>query len=166
MGSLAGPLAGAGVVLAAGAVVLLLHRYGDGILRWLASLRRASQPHGYVPLMGPPDPRRVTDAPESPPEPPPLPSGNPPPGGQGWPYAHLELSGDPDGAMHATVVCDGRAVAIFTVDTLGGMSAIGTDDLLAELQRRGDLAELMEHLHWQLPLEDLLAEVAKRAGAG
>jgi hypothetical protein len=172
MGSLAGPLEGAGAVLAAGAVVVMLHRYGDLILRWLAGLRgtqRARQPQGYVPLMGGPDPaapRHPLDAPDALPEPPSRLAGNPPPGETGWPYACLELSRDRDGGMHATVTCDGRAVAILAVDSTGSLAALDTDDLLAELQRRGDLTDIMERLHWRMPTSDLLAEVSRRAGAG
>ena len=172
MGSLGGFLEGAGAVLAAGAVVMVLTRYGDTILRWLAGLRgtqRARQPHGYVPLMGAPDPgapRRPLDAPEALPEPPPRLAGNPPPGEAGWPYVHLELSRDDDGGMHATVTCDGRSVAILAVDSAGSLAALETDDLLAELQRRGDLTGIMERLHWRMPTSDLLAEVSRRAGAG
>jgi hypothetical protein len=168
MGSLTGFLAGGGAVLAAGAVVVLLHRYGDAILRWFAGVRYTVQPrepHGYVPLMGGPDPaaaRRPLDAPEALPEPPPLPKGNPPPDGQGRPYVHLELTQATDG-VQAGVSVSGRQVATFAVDTIGGVGVIGTAALMAELQRQGSLTELMEQLHWSLPMEDLLAEVAKRA---
>jgi hypothetical protein len=79
---------------------------------------------------------------------------------------HLELSRDDDGGMHATVTCDGRAVAILAVDGAGSLAALETDDLLAELQRRGDLTGIMERLHWRMPTSDLLAEVSRRAGAG
>jgi hypothetical protein len=172
MGSLTGMLTGAGAVFAAGAVVVVLHRYGDAILRWFASLRYTVQPrepHGYVPLMGGPDPaapRLPMNAPDALPEPPPRLAGNPPPGEAGWPYVHLELSRDDDGGMHATVTCDGRSVAILAVDSAGSLAALETDDLLAELQRRGDLTGIMERLHWRMPTSDLLAEVSRRAGAG
>jgi hypothetical protein len=167
MGSLGGFLAGAGAVVAAGAVVVALHRYGDAILRWLAGLRctqRARQPQGYIPLMGPPDrgPRRPLNAPDVLPEPPPRLAGTPPPGEAGWPDVHLELSRDGDG-VRAAVSTSGRQVATFAVDTLGGLSVLGADDLLAELQQRGSLTDLMEQLHWTMPTEDLLAEVSRRA---
>lgn len=166
MGSLTGPLEGAGAVLAAGAVVVLLHRYADVILRWLAGLRGTSEPHGYVPLMGGPDPAprtwRPVNAPDAGPEPPPRLTGTPPPGETGWPYTHLELSSD-GGGVRATVSTSGRQVATFTVDTLGGLEVLETAALVAGLQRQGSLPELMETLHWQLPLEDLLAEVSRRA---
>src|ERR1035441_3749978 len=68
---------------------------------------------------------------------------------------NLELSRDSDGGMHATVTCDGRTVAILAVDGTGSLSALETDDLLAELQRRGDLTDIMERLHWRMPTSDL-----------
>ena len=74
---------------------------------------------------------------------------------------HLELTQAADG-VQAAVSVSGRQVATFAVDTIGGVGVIGSAALMAELQRQGSLTELMETLHWQLPMEDLLAEVAKR----
>lgn len=113
-----------------------------------------------LPLMGPPDPIPVRLASPGSPSPP---GGTSPAAGRGRPLTRLDLSRDAAGAMHATLTTGDRVVAIFAVDATGSLAAVPTDGLLAELQARGELADVMERLHWNLPLADLLAEVARRA---